>query len=146
GGLRTSIAGSQVPNSGRSRGGKKSALLSLRTSAKSADLPTWTWSVRRLRRFLREIAVGEHGYGAAYSSPNTPAEGTTTGVSAPRRPCRNLGWMAMLAPTLPLLASTLMLKLNKNDSPMRVIVKFWPMLCDCDKSNVDPNVVSHLGL
>ena len=54
--------------------------------------------------------------------------GTGMPLGGPRRPCRKRGWMAKLAPTLPLLVSTLTLNTIKNDSPMRVIVKFWPML------------------
>ena len=40
----------------------------------------------------------------------------------------NRGSIANVAPTLPLLASTFMPSETRNDSPMRVRLKFWPML------------------
>ncbi len=51
-----------------------------------------------------------------------------------------------LALTLPLLVSTVALKLNRNDSPIRVNVMFWPILRAFTRSNDMPKDESHLGL
>ncbi len=77
-----------------------------------------------------------------HSSPYAPAAGTTRPgetearprLLPPRRPWKNRGVTMKLAPMLFLLVSTFTLMLSKNDSPIRVSVKFWPMLRDATKS------------